>query len=195
MIPRPTKSPMQNWIDLSKKQVILWYMLAAILIQSCGPEKKIVPEQKIFEPPTIITAFKAGNMLWMDSSEVITSRIKIYIPINMSCPTCIEKIAKWKDVAAQLKPNKIPIIFLGHAEDRFIFFKFLAETGKVDFPYPFFLDTKNEMLKKDPSLRSDNTQNAIVTNTKGDVFFSYNPLSSVKAKEAFINEINNLAKR
>lgn len=132
-----------------------------------------------------------GNYL-LDSARLQErSSFKIYSYINGSCPSCIEDITKWRDVVPEFMKFNVPVILIFHSKDNFELIKYLCESKKIEpFPFPFFLDYKEQFYKQNTFLKEFDSEKAtLLVDKTNKIVVMGNPLHSKKIKEQYYLEL------
>lgn len=126
-----------------------------------------------------------------DSIQLANSSLKLYSHINTSCSTCLEDIDKWFSFASEVKKYKIPIILICKSDkDNFESIKYLCETNKIKkFPFPFFLDIKDNYVNKNPFMNASKDFETVLTDKNNTILLIGNPLHSNEMKELYLKEI------
>ncbi len=81
------------------------------------------------------------------------------------------------------------------SSDEYALFEYICEKdARFNFPFPFFLDKKNDYITVNLEIRqtSENIYDAIVTNKRNQILFNIDPLFSDRAAEILENKLKEL---
>jgi hypothetical protein len=145
---------------------------------------------KTLNIPTELEMYYPFSDSKIDSLVISNSKYKIYTNIDASCGSCISQIKKWQKFAVELEKIKVPVILIFHSNDKFELLKFLCESNKIEgFPYPFFLDKKNEYEKLNKFVYDHESFKTTMTDTNNKILLFGNPLASKGIKEMYLSNI------
>jgi hypothetical protein len=119
------------------------------------------------------------------------SQFKIYTYINVSCSSCLEKLAKW-DLFQSQNPDfsKVAIIPVCHSRDNFELLKFLFESHKLpNIHLPLFLDIKDSFVNQNLTLARTGDFTAL-TDGEDRVLLTGDPLENKDVKDQFLQAIH-----
>ncbi|WP_316824657.1 hypothetical protein [Pedobacter miscanthi] len=176
------------------------FILALMCLFSCGQSQKYIPGQglikkALFVPEKLVVYTPFENYL-LDSTQIAKSPFKIYVSINFSCPTCIEKVNKWAAIVPQIKAGRnIPVIIIANTDDDFMLIKYLIKKKAIaKFPYPFFLNKTGDFTAKNDVISKSAEMDAVLTDQENTIIYQGNPLKSPEAKERFLQKIRETQK-
>src|SRR5437868_2964693 len=137
--------------------------------------------------PGGIQCYMPFNKYALDSQKTMHNTFpKVYCYLNVSCPTCLVDISKWQEVSDEFVKRHIPVVLVLYGTDDFEYFKFLCESKKIkDFPYPFFLDTKDQFSILNPICIKFQAHRALLVDNKYRVVLQGSPLHSEKTMKIF----------
>jgi hypothetical protein len=151
-------------------------------------------DQKKLIVPANLKVYAPFDNYVLDSTQIANSALKLYVSINFSCPTCIDKISKWAQLIPQSSAkNNVPVIIIANADDRFELIKYLIKKNSIKkFPYPFFLDQKGEFIALNKVIKESAELNAVLTDKDNNILLQGNPLHFPEVKTLFLKKINAL---
>jgi len=125
-----------------------------------------------------------------DSATIFNAEYKLFTHINASCGSCITEIKLWENLVTEFDKYKIPIILICESDDRFELLKYLCETGGIEkFSYPFFLDKKNEYIKRNQFMEKAQDLETVLIDKENNILLLGNPIRSKEMKELYLKEI------
>ncbi len=145
--------------------------------------------QSVLSIPEGIKVYAPFDHYVMDSIKIASSPLKVYVSLNLSCPSCLEKLASWKLIAQELSKNNVPLILVGHADDKFELIKYLCKSKAIGFPYPFFLDKKGSFLADNKVISESGELNAVLTDERNNILSAGDILNFPEVKTAFFNKL------
>lgn len=180
------------------KQMVVMF-LSALLLSRCvndvNKTKIAQKELQVLFVPKALTIYAPFRTYLLDSNAIASSKLKIYVSINFSCPTCIDKLKKWTALAKVFNKYNVPTIIIANADDRFEFIKYLNKQRAVEkFPYPYFLDKQALFYAKNKIINNSAEQIAILTYQDNRIIATGNLLNVPQDKINFINKIKQLQK-
>ncbi len=145
--------------------------------------------------PDSVEIYKPFSSYLLDSIDIAKSSFKIYTQINTSCGTCIEKINKWDSLAIEFQKLKVPIIIICTTNDRFEVLKYACEQNIIKkFSYPFFLDKKNQFLKKNNFMMKHKGLKTVLTDNSNNILLIGNPLMIKEVRGLYVAKIQEVQK-
>ncbi|MBC7760073.1 MAG: hypothetical protein H7069_14530 [Phormidesmis sp. FL-bin-119] len=167
----------------------LTYLFLIFAIFACCKENSKTNDKRKLTIPRNLTLYKPFQNYLMDSTEIARSKIKIYSSINFSCATCVNQIDDWQSIGQNRSLEKIPMILIGHSDDKFRVINYVCENKLIkNFPYPFFLDSAGVFEKAILSNK------AVVTDQNNTILFEAEPLKSPQERNEFIEKLTQLNK-
>lgn len=183
---------------------LLAILISVIIVLSCKNEQRELETNSLphlndlvnknigkrFIISDSLTIYSPFTNYLLDSAKVANSKFKIYSHINVSCPTCIEEIKLWNNLALEFSKYDTPVILIFGTKDDFEFIKYLCESGGIkNFPYPFFMDNIGEYNTLNEFMRESSDSETILTNQENIISLIGNPLHSKEVKDLYIKEI------
>ncbi|KQC02756.1 hypothetical protein [Pedobacter sp. Hv1] len=145
--------------------------------------------KKLIIPASLPTYSPFTNYI-ADSAAIFNSEYRIYSKVNASCGSCITHINLWKNLIAEFSKYKIPVILVCNSDDQFELIKYFCETGKLkSFSYPFFLDRKNEFVKKNKFMAASKNFETVLTDKNNTILLLGNPAVSKAINKLYLKEI------
>lgn len=162
-------------------------LLRDVVAASLGKKLSIPEDLQLYTPFQPYTT---------DSIQLANSSLKLYSLINTGCSTCLGEIDKWFSFASKIKKYKIPVILICKSDkDNFESIKYLCETNKIKkFPFPFFLDLKDNYVNKNPFMNASRDFETVLTDKNNTILLIGNPLRSNEMKELYLKEIQKIVK-
>jgi hypothetical protein len=115
---------------------------------------------------------------------------KIIMYINVSCSSCLVKLAEWAKLSTEFAKSNVVVIMVLYSKDNFQYFKYLCEQGSIPgFNLPFILDIKNEFVQYNRHSEELISGIPCLVNEKNDIILSGDPLHSEKTRNLFMNAI------
>jgi len=140
--------------------------------------------------PTNLRVYSPFPDLVADSSTISNAEYKLFTHINASCGSCIAQIKLWENLVTEFDKFKIPIILICDSDDRFELLKYLCETGGIEkFSYPFFLDKKNEYIKRNQFMEKVQDFETVLADKENNILLLGNPIRSKEMKGLYLMEI------
>lgn len=162
-------------------------ILKSAIQKNLGKKLSIPMDLKTYSP------FK-GYMA--DSLQIAHTELKVYTRINTSCPTCIEGLQKWVKLSSELIKYRIPVIVICTSSDNFELMKYLCENKTIkEFPFPFFLDIKNDFINKNPFMKTSTELETVLTDSQDNIILIGNPIHSEDTKMLYLKEIQKRIKK
>lgn len=185
---------MKKW---NLKHSVLALSILAYCVLSCkdkvNPEVKIIVENNIgkkFIIPDSLIAYNPFTNYIADSIGISNASFKIYSKINASCGTCISKINNWNKIANEFKKYGVPVILICQSDENFELIKYFCESGEIEsFPYPFFIDKRNELTELNDFMKKVVGFETVLTNRENKIIALGDPLRFEKIKKIYLDEI------
>jgi hypothetical protein len=178
-------------------KLIYFMLLIIFLFTSCSNENKKLKTKDLITFQTLniplkLTVFNPFKKVLKDSLEISNAPFKIYTSINISCPSCIDKVNLWNNFI-KLDVNKgVPLVIIFNSEDKFRLMQYLINNNEIKpFQYPFFLDSLNTFSKNKPFSKS-NEINAVLTNNKNEILLVGDFLKNESDRKKLIVILENL---
>lgn len=168
-----------------------------VLITSCNTSGKKTENNeqptkkmgKIILPDSLFV-YNPFNGNSLDNNEKGNSALKIYTYLDVSCPSCLSNIKRWRNFELELKNFKIPIIMICQSEDKYELLKYLCEKQEIpNLPFPFYFDTKNQFLIRNQFLNPSPGKHTVLTDKNNLVIQMGDPTLSKKTKNAYLKII------
>lgn len=170
-------------------------MIGILACNNQSGEQQTISVSKISQValtiPDEIKIFAPFENYLMDSAKIASSPLKVYVSVNLSCPSCLEKLASWKTIAQELSKSNVPLILVGHSEDKFELIKYLCKSKAIAFPYPFFLDKNGAFLAANKIINESGELNAVLTDGSNNILSAGDILNFPEAKSALFKKIKN----
>ncbi|MEJ5995227.1 hypothetical protein WG904_12430 [Pedobacter sp. Du54] len=187
--------------QLANNSMMLFILSCACLCYSCkgksslGNAKEGKPEVigigKILMLPDSMEVYRPFPNYLLDSGKINQSTLKIYTFINVSCSTCLEDIEKWSRLNSKLRKYNVPIVVICESKDKFEVFKYFCEQGTIKkFPYPFFLDLKNEYVKKNPFVFTHAGFKTLLTNQENKILLAGDPIHFESKEKEYLSVLS-----
>lgn len=182
----------------SKSFLIVFMIL--LIITSCNnkDQKKIenIVKKSIGRNiilPTTLNLYQPFVEEVKDSLSTVESSYKVYARVDVSCGSCLSKIKLWNDLLLELDAFDISLIMICESEDHFELFKYLCETEKIKpTSYPFFLDDKNDFLKKNKFLKNHKQLETVLVNHNNEIIVVGDATKNKKMKELYLKVMSEL---
>ena len=177
-----------------KNRFLLWLILGITL--SCSnisqntsraSQKRIkLPENfEIYNSELKKTEFAAGNKNFP---------LRIFTTINVSCATCIQKLAEWEKFQKEVKHcTKLLLVPVCVSKDKFELIKYLFENNKVgELNFPLLLDSSQTFGTLNKRFADVMSGISVLTNADNEVLLTGNPIENKADRIKFLDRICNL---
>jgi hypothetical protein len=164
--------------------------IIVILFSSCEEKNNNSNYERIYFPENFeLLNSNISNKDYIQKSKKF--KFKIFTQINVSCATCIQKLAKWQNFIKQLDGcDSIYLIPVCKSKDKFELIKYLFESNKVgDLNFTLLLDTANTFGVLNKRYYDDMISESVLTNSEDQVLISGNPIENEIDRNKFLNSI------
>ncbi|MGE6218804.1 hypothetical protein ACQKCH_03170 [Nubsella zeaxanthinifaciens] len=177
--------------------IIAAFIVNSALISSCVNQTKQIKMDGLGEKiiiPSKLTIFNPFDNYTLDSGKIAKADLKLYVSIDFSCPTCVDRLNKWAELIPILACKKnIPFIVIGNSHDRFELLKYLVKKKMINrFPFPFFLDKDSVFFLQNKVIFESAGMNAVLTDKNNIILLYGDPINSPEVKSLFLKKINSL---
>lgn len=153
---------------------------------------------KVITLPDSLVIYNPSDKANYDSNAVNNSELRIYSFVNVSCPSCITHLKKWKEVSTELRAYKVPVFLICQSEDNYELLKYLCEKKDIpELPYPYYFDVANKFFIQNSFLTSKPNEHTVLTNRSNKILASgdLTLLDEVKKQYLSVIKANALQKK
>jgi len=118
------------------------------------------------------------------------SKYKLFVYLNVSCSSCLDEMNEWSVMAKKLYELNCICKFILYSKDNFQYFKYLYEEGEIKKNlFPFYLDTNDYFLMKNPIVKKYAIGECYLTDENNEVLLYGDFIHSKELKSKLFKTI------
>ena len=152
----------------------------------------------VFKLPDSMAVYSANkDSLLLDSSQLAHhSSLKIFVVIDVSCPSCVADIDQWRAIVPDFMKYQVPVLLICFSKNNFEYIQYLFENGQVKpFPFPLYLDISRQLHALNPFILEGIAHQAVLTDEKNVVLTTGSPLLDEETKNRYLKIISEHVKK